>query len=112
MYTNKNNSQSCDDCDDEKKENTVGHHRAQIDGYSAVTGGIIEEVKEIVTKNGKTMAFLKLADFNDMIEGVVFSETYEKFKNLLIADKCVAVKGKISRRNGEPSIVVEAVKEL
>ena len=23
MYTNKNNSQSCDDCDDEKKENTV-----------------------------------------------------------------------------------------
>ncbi len=96
----------------EKKENTVGHHRAQIDGYSAVTGGIIEEVKEIVTKNGKTMAFLKLADFNDMIEGVVFSETYEKFKNLLIADKCVAVKGKISRRNGEPSIVVEAVKEL
>jgi len=95
-----------------KPENTIKHHRQQKDNFPAVTGGVIDSVREIITKNNKQMAFIKLFDFNDQIEGVAFAEVYEKYRDLLKPDKTVAVRGKISHRNGEPSIIIEAVKEL
>ena len=96
----------------EKAENTIKYHREQKEGFPAVTGGVIDIVREIITKNNKKMAFIKMFDFTDMIEAVAFSDIYEKYKHLLVPDKLVAVKGKISHRNGEPSIILEAVKEL
>jgi DNA polymerase-3 subunit alpha len=96
----------------EKAENTIKYHREQKEGFPAVTGGVIDVVREIITKNNKKMAFIKMFDFTDMIEAVAFSDIYEKYKHLLVPDKLVAVKGKISHRNGEPSIILEAVKEL
>ena len=96
----------------DKEQNTIKFQRTQNEGSAVVAGGIIDEVKIILTKKNTQMAFLKLFDFTDSIECVVFTDIYDKFKNILIADKCVAIKGKISHRNGEPSIIVEAVKEL
>ncbi|MCX6713794.1 MAG: DNA polymerase III subunit alpha, partial [Candidatus Vogelbacteria bacterium] len=96
----------------DKEQNTIKFQRTQNEGSAVVAGGIIDEVKTILTKKNTQMAFLKLFDFTDSIECVVFTDVYDKFKNILIADKCVAIKGKISHRNGEPSIIVEAVKEL
>ena len=58
------------------------------------------------------MAFLKVADFADRIEVVVFPKLFVESKALLVADKCVAIKGRISNRNGEISLIAEAVKEL
>ncbi len=58
------------------------------------------------------MAFVRLSDMTDTLEAVVFSRTYEDYKKFLEIDKCVAMKGKISYRNNEPSLLVEAVKEL
>ncbi|HRZ30236.1 MAG TPA: OB-fold nucleic acid binding domain-containing protein, partial [Candidatus Paceibacterota bacterium] len=75
-------------------------------------GGVIDTVREIITKNNKQMAFIKMFDFTDWIECVAFADVYDKYKNLLVPDKIVAIKGKISHRNGEPSIIIEAVKEL
>jgi len=95
-----------------KAENTIKYHREQKDNFPAITGGVIDSVREIITKNNKQMAFIKMFDFSDQIEGVAFSEVYEKYKELLKPDKTVAIRGKISHRNGEPSIIIEAVKEL
>jgi DNA polymerase-3 subunit alpha len=58
------------------------------------------------------MAFLKLADYSGSIECVVFSRLYAQFRDLLRAENCVALKGRLSMRNGEPSIVIENIKEL
>lgn len=96
----------------EKPENTIKHQRDKEEGFPAITGGVIDTVRVILTKNNKQMAFVKIFDFTDSIEMVAFSEIYEKYKNLLVPDKIVAIKGKISHRNGEPSIILEAVKEL
>lgn len=96
-----------------KEQNTIKYHRSLKEGFPAIVGGIIEEVKEIITKRGdRRMAFVKISDFNDSIECVVFSDVYEKYKEILTADRCVAIRGKISHRNGEPSIIIEALKEL
>jgi len=96
----------------DKPENTIKHHREQKEGFPAITGGVIDTVREIITKNNKKMAFIKMFDFTDSIEAVAFSDVYEKYRELLIPDKIVALRGKISHRNGEPSIIIEAMKEL
>jgi len=82
------------------------------EGKECIVAGMIEDVRAIVTKKGDNMAFIKLSDFDDTLEAVVFPRTMTEFKNLLIKDKAVAVKGKISLRNGEVSLIVEKVKEL
>ncbi|MCE9628882.1 MAG: DNA polymerase III subunit alpha [Candidatus Vogelbacteria bacterium] len=95
-----------------KLENSIRHNKHLADGTTTTVGGIIEEVKKIFTKKGDQMAFVRLADLTDSLEVVVFSKPYEQYKNLLEVDKCVAVRGKISYRNNEPSLLVEAIKEL
>jgi DNA polymerase-3 subunit alpha len=82
------------------------------EGKECIVAGMIEDVRAIVTKKGDNMAFVKLSDFDDTLEAVVFPRTMTEFKNLLIKDKAVAVKGKISLRNGEVSLIVDKVKEL
>lgn len=82
------------------------------EGKEVMIAGIIEDLRAIVTKKGDNMAFVKLSDYNDTIETVVFPRTMTEFKNILVKDKCVAVKGKISLRNGEITLIVDKMKEL
>ena len=58
------------------------------------------------------MAFVKISDYNDSIEVVVFPKAYIENKNLIVAEKIVAIRGKISLRNGEVGIIADAIKEL
>ena len=95
-----------------KIENTILHNKKLPDGTTIVVGGIIEEVKLINTRKGDQMAFIRLADYSERIEGVCFASVYQKFKEKLISDKCVVLRGQISHRNGEPSILIEAIKDL
>lgn len=81
-------------------------------GQSIFIVGVCEEVKEIRTKKGDAMAFAKIADYEDSIEGVFFPKTYEECKKTISGDKCLAIEGKLSERNGEKSILVDKVKEI
>lgn len=82
------------------------------EGKDGVIAGIIEEVKEILTKKGDKMAFLRVADFVSSIEVVAFPKTYKKYEDLLKPDMCIAIKGKMSKRNDQASILADAVKAL
>ena len=92
--------------------NSLKNIKQQEDGTAVIAGGLIEEVRDILTKRGDKMAFIKLADFTDRIEVVVFNRFYEQYKDLLIVGRCVAARGRLSLRNSEPSIVLENAKEL
>lgn len=96
----------------EKIENNIAHVKTQKNNSAIIAAGIIEEIKPIMTKNNDRMAFIRLADFSGTIETVVFPRTFMQFKDVLITEKCVAIRGKLSIRNNEPSIIIEAVKEL
>jgi DNA polymerase III alpha subunit len=58
------------------------------------------------------MAFMKLSDYSDTLETVVFPKIMAEYKNNLLKDKCVAIRGKISLRNGEITLIVDKIKEL
>ncbi|MDE2071320.1 MAG: DNA polymerase III subunit alpha [Patescibacteria group bacterium] len=92
---------------------TIGQLRQKaIVGSTAIAAGMIEDIRTILTKGGDQMAFIKLADFNDSIEAVVFPKNFSEHKNILRRDSCVALKGRLSSRNGELSLVAEQLQAL
>jgi len=81
-------------------------------GMPIVIAGIIESARPIITKKNEQMVFLKIADFTGSIEAVVFPSIYKDNTALFVAEKCIALSGKVSLRNGEKSIIIESVKEV
>ncbi len=81
-------------------------------GIPVVVAGIIDEIKEIMTKKGDHMAFMRVSDLTDSIEVVIFPDLLREKKDVCTSQNVVALKGRYSIRNGTPSIVAEAVKSL
>ncbi|MGH7141107.1 MAG: DNA polymerase III subunit alpha [Minisyncoccia bacterium] len=81
-------------------------------GMPTVAAGIIEDIRVIFTRAGDQMAFIRLADFDSSIEAVVFPKHFAEHKAILEPQRCIALKGRLSNRNGELSLVTEALKEL
>jgi DNA polymerase-3 subunit alpha len=86
--------------------------KKSLEGMTTVVAGIIEEFKPILTKKGDKMAFLKLSDFSDTIEVVIFPKIFSEFQEFLEIDKCILIKGKISKRNDDTSLIAENIREL
>lgn len=81
-------------------------------GIPVVTAGMIETVRELLTKKGDKMAFIQLSNHEDTIEMVAFPEVFQSNRELLVSGSCIAVKGKLNIRNDEPSIVIDKVRSL
>ncbi len=97
----------------EKRDMNIKKIIAEVsNGFPITIAGIIESCRPIITKKNEQMAFIKIADFTGSIEAVVFPSLYQKSAALFTAEKCIAVSGKVTVRNGEKSIVIEAAKEV
>ena len=81
-------------------------------GIPVVTAGMIESVRELLTKKGDKMAFVRVASKDDFIEVVTFPEVFQNHRDLLVPGNCVAIKGKLNIRNEEPSILADRLKAL
>lgn len=81
-------------------------------GTTIVAAGMIEDVRTILTRAGDQMAFVKIADYDGTIEAAVFPRTYAEHKAILIPENVIALKGKLSERNGELSMVADKLKAL
>lgn len=93
--------ESVEDTEEEKEYSNL------TDGMNVTCGGIITEVKKLLTKKGnKEMAFLKIEDLYGTIDVMLFPAVYAKFKDLLVVDNMVTIKGKISIRVGEAPCVL------
>ncbi|MEM8780202.1 MAG: OB-fold nucleic acid binding domain-containing protein [Cyanobacteria bacterium P01_G01_bin.49] len=68
---------------------------------------MVNEVKQYTTKKGDLMAFLTLEDVFSQIEGVIFPESYQRIRDLLIEDARLIVWGKVDRRDDKLQLIVE-----
>lgn len=78
--------------------------KADNDGKPAVVGGSIADVRQISTKNGQNMAFVKLEDIaGDTRELVVFPNAYKDNPDIWQRDNVVLARGKVNGtdKNGE-----------
>ncbi|MFA5791880.1 MAG: DNA polymerase III subunit alpha [Candidatus Paceibacterota bacterium] len=97
----------------EKRDINIKKIKEELgNGIPVTIAGIIETVRQVVTKNNERMAFLKISDLTDSIEAVAFPSIFKASIDILVPEKCIAFSGKVSNRNGEKSIIIEAVKEI
>jgi DNA polymerase-3 subunit alpha len=82
------------------------------EGMQAVVYGLLESANPFLTKKGDKMFFLKIADYTSSIEAVVFPKLAKEFADIIIPDTCIAIKGRLSMRNGVHSVVVDKMKKL
>lgn len=83
-----------------------------ISGESVTVGGIISNVKKIITKKGQPMMFVKLQDLTDKIEVVVFPSILENCELMLTENKIVSIIGKADYRDNSPKIIANSVEEI
>ena len=73
--------------------------------------GVIRDVREIRTRNGRAMAFAQLEDYRGSIELIIFSDVYDARRSLIANDKVVGVLGKIDTTRGDPKVKVDDIVE-
>lgn len=81
-------------------------------GMPVTIAGIIDTVRQVITKNNERMVFIKVSDFTGSIEAVAFPSIFKDTVDIWVAEKVIALSGKISLRSGEKSIIIEGVKEV
>ncbi len=97
----------------EKQNGTLTKIKQEGKDRERITiGGIVEDVKEIITKQNQKMVFVKIADLNDSIEVVVFPKVYQEFKDLFQPEQCIVLMGSVSKRNGGTSVIAEKARAL
>ena len=74
-------------------------------GTLVIVAGMIEELKKALTRRNEPMLFLKLADFTDSIETVIFPRLLASNGSIFRDGECIVMKGTVSDRNGEISII-------
>ncbi len=79
-------------------------------GKKVVLGGVISQVKKVLTKkSAKEMAFITVSDGVGEIEAVVFPQTFETAKEILVKDQVVYFTGRIDKREDKLSCVLETI---
>jgi len=78
----------------------------------AVIAGLITNIREVTTKKGERMTLIGLEDLTGETDVVVFPKVFEEFKQFIIPENCIAIKGKVSKRNGETSFIADKIKSL
>ncbi len=79
-----------------------------------VLGVVLKEIREVKTKKGKnpgqSMAFLRASDNSYMLDNIVmFPDSYSRYKDLLVEDSVVLIRGKLSQ---DKSILVDSIENL
>jgi len=97
----------------EKFGTVIKKVQTELKVNSPVTvAAIIDDVRVVTTKNNTRMAFIKLSDFTGTIEAVIFSKLFEVVKDIVVVDNIIALKGKLTERNGEKSLMIETLKKI
>jgi DNA polymerase III subunit alpha len=101
-----------------KTDCTLAELEKRRDGEGVTVGGIVSAVKQLTTKKGEPMVFMRLDDVTGGAEVVVFNSVYAAARELCVTDRILIVKGRIDhKQEGETKLLAtdvagfEAVRE-
>ena len=92
-----------------KTDATIAELERRRDGEKVVVGGIISEVRQLTTKRGEQMVFLRLDDVTGGIDCVVFAAAYAAAQQLCVQDRIVIVKGRVDHKEGETKLLAQEI---
>jgi DNA polymerase III subunit alpha len=81
------------------------------EGESVTVGGIVGAVKQLTTRKGEPMVFLRLDDLTGSTEVVVFNSVYAEARELCEPDRILIVTGRVDhKQEGETKLLAREVK--
>lgn len=92
--------------------------KPEHDGKAITVAGAIDEMREITTKKGQKMAFVKIADMKGEIELILFPNSYQQTTGIWVRDKVVLVHGKVNAKDrdgnmsDEVKVMVDDAREV
>ncbi|QQG46637.1 MAG: DNA polymerase III subunit alpha [Candidatus Niyogibacteria bacterium] len=95
-----------------KEKMQIETAKTLVDGAPASVGAMIESIQKITTKKGEPMVFLKLLDLSGAMEAIVFPRTLTEYGSLIIEEKGIKIKGRISHRNGRTALIANEIRVL
>jgi len=82
------------------------------EGDPAVIAGLVEQVRDVLTKGNERMIFMRLTDLSGSTEVAIFPRVLTEFRQFVEPEAIIAIKGKVSKRKGETSFIAEKIKAL
>ena len=80
------------------------------DGEIVSVGGIVGAIKQLTTKKGEPMVFMRLDDLAGSVEVVVFNSVYGASRDLVKLDNVLVVKGRVDhKQEGETKLIAMEV---
>jgi len=94
------------------KDMTIKKLEDLKEGDVTIVAGIVENIRDVLTKKNERMVFVQVADFTGSTDVVIFPKVFEEFRTLIAPENCIAIKGRVSKRKGETSFIAEKIKAL
>ena len=95
---------------------TIDSLERRGDSEKVIVGGIIRQVRLMLTKRGryegKRMAFVSFEDFTGTVDGVVFASVYADAHEHVKEDSIVFLEGKVDRKRSNPVLIVDRIISL
>jgi DNA polymerase-3 subunit alpha len=89
-----------------KTDCALNDEERRRDGEVVCVGGIVSSAKQLTTKKGEPMVFLRLDDFTGGCEVVVFASVYAVARELCSVDRILVVKGRVDhKQEGETKLL-------
>jgi DNA polymerase-3 subunit alpha len=84
---------------------TLAELERRRDGEVVTVAGIVSALKQLTTKKGEPMVFMRLDDVLGSAEVVVFNSVYAASRELLLVDAVLVVKARIDHKEGETKLI-------
>jgi DNA polymerase III subunit alpha len=88
-----------------KTDSTLAELERRRDGEIVTVAGIVSALKQVTTKKGEPMVFVRLDDVIGSAECVVFNSVYASSHELLVPDAVLVVKARIDHKEGESKLI-------
>ncbi len=72
--------------------------------------GLVTAIRPYTTKNGKPMGFVSIEDFEGVIELVLFTRVWERFREILKEGQIIIVEGKVDATSAPPKILADEIR--
>ena len=92
----------------EEQTQPLSQVQPNTDGQKATIGGIVIDVRTIITKSGTKMAFVKMEDKTGEGEVIIFPNLYAEIGDRLKIDAVLKIEGKVSARDRDGNLKPDA----
>ncbi|MDZ4654823.1 MAG: DNA polymerase III subunit alpha [Coriobacteriia bacterium] len=91
---------------------SLGDSEEFSDGTSGWFAGILAKADKVATRAGKLMGTIVLEDLEGSMEGVLFPQVYEKYRDVVAEDAIVRVRAKVESSDRGRKLIVHEVQLL